>query len=326
MLTRSLLLAAVLLVGCSDTAVETAPSTHAAALKQIALTYDDAPLGDGPRFTGPERTDAFIAELAAAKSGPVAIFVTTQGLDRDDGIPRIEAYAAAGHLIANHSDRHAGASRMPAADFIADMDYAEQRLAQFDNRRPWFRFPFLDEGGMGEENKSGEKRDAYRAALAERGLISGYVTVDTYDWHLQRLWSQAVLDDRDVDMDALSALYVDMVVDAAEHYDALGQRVLGRRPVQVLLLHENDLAASFTADMIDGLRDAGWTIVDPDLAFADPIADQAPKTLFSGMGRISALAADQGLDDWETLNHWSVSEGEISKRAYARGVFARPQD
>ena len=206
------------------------------------------------------------------------------------------------------------------------MDYAEQRLAQFDNRRPWFRFPFLDEGGIGEENKSGEKRDAYRAALAERGLISGYVTVDTYDWHLQRLWSQAVLDDRDVDMDALSALYVDKVLDAAEHYDVLGQRVLGRRPVQVLLLHENDLAASFTADMIDGLRNAGWTIVDPDLAFEDPIADQAPKTLFSGMGRVSALAADQGLDDWETLNHWSVSEGEINKRAYARGVFARPED
>ena len=323
-MSRSILVVAAILVGCVDPLVEDADPIEAPSLKQIALTYDDAPLGDGPRFTGQERTEAFLAELEAANSGPVAIFVTTQGLDRLNGADRIASYAAAGHLIANHSDRHAGASRTPTEDYIADIDRAEEKLTQFDNRRPWFRFPFLDEGGMGEANKTGEKRDAYRAALAERGLISGYVTIDTYDWHLDRLWSQAVAEDRAVDMAALSELYVDMVRDAAEHYDALGQRVLGRRPVQVLLLHENDLAASFTTEMIAGLRADGWEIVDPDLAFSDPIAEQQPETLFSGMGRISALAADQGLRDWETLNHWSVSETAITERAFESGAFERP--
>jgi len=324
MLTRAIILAALTLAGCADTQTDENAPVPSPPRKQIALTYDDAPLGDGPRFSGSERTAALIAQLDAAQSGPVAIFVTTQGLDREGGAARIEAYAAAGHFIANHSDRHAGASRTPTADYIADIDTAEAKLAQFDNRRPWFRFPFLDEGGMGEENRTGEKRDAYRAALAERDLISGYVTIDTYDWHLDRLWSQAVADGRDVDMEVLSTLYVDMVIDAAAHYDALGQRVLGRRPVQVLLLHENDLAASFTTDMADGLRAAGWEIVDPNLAFADPIFDQLPETLFSGMGRISALAADQGLNDWGTLNHWSVSETEITNRAYEYGAFERP--
>lgn len=326
MLTRSFIFAALLLAGCADRQTDADPTASSLAPKQIALTYDDAPLGDGPRFTGPARTEAFIAQLDAAQAGPVAIFVTTQGLDREGGVARIEAYAAAGHYIANHSHRHAGASRTPTGDYITDIEMAEQKLAQFANRRPWFRFPFLDEGGMGEENRTGGKRDAYRAALVERDLISGYVTVDTYDWHLDRLWSQAVKDGRQVDMEALSTLYVDMVIDAAAHYDALGQRVLGRRPVQVLLLHENDLAASFTTDMVDGLRAERWTIVDPDLAFDDPIADQLPETLFSGMGRISALAADQGLNDWGTLNHWSVSETEITNRAYERGAFERPQD
>lgn len=325
MITRTFVLATLLLTGCAGPQSETAATVEAQGPKQIALTYDDAPLGDGPRFTGQERTEVFIEELKAAQSGPIAIFVTTQGLDRDDGVARIEAYAAAGHYIANHSDRHASGSRTPTAEYIADIDRAEERLAPFDNRRPWFRFPFLDEGGMGEDNKTGEKRDAYRAALTERGLISGYVTVDTYDWHLDRLWRQAVKDGRDVDMAALSALYVDMVIDAAGHYDALGQRVLERRPVQVLLLHENDLAASFTTEMIEALRANGWEIVDPDLAFADPIADLAPETLFSGMGRISALAADQGLNDWETLNHWSVSELEITKRAYESGAIEQPE-
>ena len=288
MLKSSLLISALVLLGaCAAPQAEIMPSS-----KKIALTYDDAPLGDGPRFTGAERTEALIKQLDGAESGPVAVFVTTKGFDLERGSERISAYAAAGHYIANHSDQHMWGSRTPTDEYIADIDRAEAKLAQFDNRRPLFRFPFLDEGGQGEANKTGEKRDAYRAALAARGLISGYVTVDTYDWHLDRLWSQAVKDGRAVDTDALSEVYVDMVLDAAAHYDALGQRVLGRQPVQVLLLHENDLAASFTADMIAALRADGWDIVDPDVAFADPLVDTLPENFFLFFGRISSFSVD----------------------------------
>lgn len=296
------------------------------APKQIALTYDDAPLGDGPRYTGAERTEALIAQLKEAQSGPVAIFVTTQGFDQADGRARIKAYDVAGHYIANHSDAHKPASRTRPEVYIADIDRAEEKLVGFENRRPWFRFPFLDEGGQDEINKTGEKRDLYRAALVQRGLISGYVTVDTYDWHLDRIWLEAVYNGHAIDMEALSRLYVDMVVNAANHYDQLSLRVLGRRPVQVLLLHENDLAASFTTDMIAALRADGWEIVDPDLAFADPIVDQLPETLFSGGGRISALAMDAGWTDWETLSHWGVSQSEINRRAFSTGAFRRTAD
>lgn len=316
------LIAAIALMAIgSCSAAQDAPSP---GLKQIALTYDDAPLGDGPRYIGAERTDALIRQLDEAESGPVAIFVTTKGFELQQGSERIAAYADAGHYIANHSDQHMWGSRTPTGDYIADIDRAETKLAMFDNRRPWFRFPFLDEGGQGDANKSGEKRDAYRTALAERGLISGYVTVDTYDWHLDSLWSQAVRDGRSIDMDALSKVYVDMVVDAANHYDQLSQRVLDRRPIQVLLLHENDLAATFTVDMIEALRADGWKIADPDLAFADPIVNQMPATLHSGGGRISALAMDSGLRDWATLSHWGVNQTEITRRAFETGAIEAP--
>ncbi len=317
-------LACVLLFGCVSADPESV--SRPADAKLIALTYDDAPLGTGPLFSGRERTDAIIQQLDKAESGPVAFFITTRGFRDEGGKTRVADYAAAGHLIANHSDQHDWASRTPTADYIADIDRAETHLEGFDNRRPWFRFPFLDEGGMGEANASGEKRDALRAALAERGLISGYVTVDTYDWHLDRLWSRAVRDGQSVDMEALSRVYVDMVLDAANHYDALGQRVLERRPVQVLLLHENDLAASFTTAMVDALRADGWEIVHPDTAFADPIADQLPETKFSGGGRISALAADKGWRDRGTLDHWSVSEAAIGARVRFEGVFKAPSE
>lgn len=307
-----------MLVACQP---NTAPKTAEPALKRIALTYDDAPRGDGPRYTGVERTAAMLEQFETAETGPVAIFVTTRGMDLPQGEARIASYAAAGHRIANHSDQHAWASRTLTDEYIADIDRAEAKLSGYDNRRPWFRFPFLDEGGQGEANQDGIKRDALRRALAERDLISGYVTIDTYDWHLDRLWTRAVQAGHEVDMQKLSEIYVAMVVDAATHYDALSQRVLDRRPAQVLLLHENDLAASFTVDLVDALRADGWTIIDPDEAFADPIVDQLPKTRYSGGGRISALAFDAGLTTRGDLDHWSVNETAIDDRVEAGRVF-----
>ncbi|MEO1322407.1 MAG: polysaccharide deacetylase family protein [Pseudomonadota bacterium] len=317
---RALVLTVTLcsLVACQPEAMEDFTDVGS---KRIALSYDDAPLGDGPRYTGAERTKAMLDQFETAQTGPVAIFVTTRGMELPDGEPRIASYAAAGHRIANHSDQHAWASRTPTDAYIADIDRAEAKLASFENRRPWFRFPFLDEGGQGEENQDGTRRDALRAALAERDLISGYVTIDTYDWHLDRLWSRAVRADHEVDMQKLSEVYVSMVVDAAAHYDALSLRVLDRRPAQVLLLHENDLAASFTVDLVDALRADGWTIIDPDEAFADPIVDQLPETRFSGMGRISALAFDAGLTTRGDLDHWAVSEKAIDDKVAAYQVF-----
>jgi len=289
--------------------------------KRIVLSFDDAPRGDGPRFTGEARTKALIVQLTEAETGPVAMFVTTQGFNALLGKQRILDYVNAGHIIANHSDKHMWASRTDIADYIADIDLASRKLEDVPNIRAWYRFPFLDEGGFGKHNRDGLRRDALRSALDERGLINAYVTIDTYDWHLEQMWSNAVEDERTIDMSQLSKLYVAMVLDAVNHYDALAIEVLGRRPAQVLLLHENDLAASFTVDMVHALRDEGWTIIHPDEAYSDPIAKQIPETLFSGMGRVAALAADKGLRGADVFDHWSASENGIAEKADQFGVF-----
>lgn len=225
-------------------------------------------------------------------------------------------------MLANHSHTHMWASRTETPDYIADIDAAEARLDGLPNRRDWFRFPFLDEGGRGDDDIAAlDKRDALRDALAERGLKSGYVTVDTYDWHLDRLWQHALRDAKTVDRDALGRVYADLVVDAANHYDRMARDVLDRRPAQVLLLHENDLAAAFTVEMVAALRADGWILIDPDTAFADPIASHLPETRFSGMGRIAAIARDQGRSGADYFDHWSVSEAGIESRLAADGVF-----
>ena len=319
--------AALLLAGCAgqtapDELLSEGAGSDPLGPKRIALTYDDAPMGDGPVLTGRERTDRILAALDSAGVPPVAIFATTRGMDEPGGRARMEAYAEAGHLIANHSHTHPHASRMEVEAYLADLDAAEERLRGLPNRRAWFRFPFLDEGGYGEDREAARaRRDALRAGLAERGLMSGYVTVDTYDWHLVSLWRDAVGAGRAVDLEALETVYADMVVDAAEHYDGLAIETLGRRPAQVLLLHENDLAAEFTEAMVEALQAEGWEIVSPDVAFADPIADVLPDTLFAGMGRVAAIAHDGGARGAEVFDHWSASREGIEARTEAAGAF-----
>jgi peptidoglycan-N-acetylglucosamine deacetylase len=304
----------LLIFTCTGADAGEAPGIDPAPPKRIALSFDDAPRGDGPAFTGDGRAAALIEALAKAKTGPVVFFVTTKGFERPGGRERIERYAQAGHLIANHTHSHRWLIRTDTDEYIADIGEAERRLEGLPNRRPWFRFPFLDEG------VPLEKRDAVRAALTQRGLMNGYVTVDNYDWYIEQKWLEAAKAGRPVNRDALRKAYVRMLTGAVAFYDALAVEALGRSPAHVLLLHENDLAALFIGDLAADLRADGWTIVSPDAAYADPAAAIVPQTLMTRQGHVAALAVEAGRDP-RTLTHLAIEEQQIDALLEELGVF-----
>ena len=282
--------------------------------KRIALSFDDAPKGAGPRFSGDERAVVLIDALESVAAGPVVFFIKTSNFERPGGRERVARYADAGHLIANHTHSHNWLKRTDANQYIEDIDQAEDLLQGFPNRRAWFRFPFLDEG------TPREKRDAVRAALIERGLMNGYVTVDNYDWYLDSKWKMAVDEGRKVNIDALRGVYVDMLMGAVTYFDDLAIESLDRSPAHVILLHENDVAAMFIGDLITALRADGWSIVSPDEAYADPVAKVVPKTLMTRQGHVGALAVDAGVDPG-TLTHLAIEEDQIDALLAERGVF-----
>ena len=260
----------------------------AAAQKLIALSFDDAPRGRGAFFTPDERTQRIITELEKAKSPQAVFFVVPGAIGKGDGVggaERIVAYVAAGHVIANHSNTHPRLSTTDTAAYLADIDAAEAWLQGRPGYRPWFRFPFLDEGG-----KDKAKRDALRTGLATRGLRNGYVTAESSDWHLEALTREAAKAGKPIDRKALGDLYVTWHVEAADFADAMMQRVTGRQPVQMLLLHETDLAALYIGDLVRALRGGGWTVVSADAAYADPIGKEMPDTPAANGTLTEALA------------------------------------
>ena len=261
--------------------------------KRIALSFDDVPRQRGAFFTPDERTERLIRGLRQARVRQALFFVTPGNLASPDGAGgerRIEAYVRAGHVLGNHSFAHRPLSGITAAEYIADIDQAQRWLQGRNGVRPWFRFPFLNEGRADKT-----KRDAVRTALAQRGLRNGYVTADGADWNIEALTTAAVRHGKQVDMAALRDLYVETMVGAAEYNEALSRRLLGQSPVQMLLLHETDLAALFTPDLATALRKAGWRIVSADEAYRDPIGRLQPDVPSAQGTLTEALAWERGV-------------------------------
>jgi len=294
-------------------------ATPAAAQKRIALTFDDAPRARGPFLTPDERTERLIAGLRKAKVRQAAFFVVPGNLAAPDGAGgerRIAAYVAAGHVIANHSYSHPALKSMTADAYLADIDRASGWLMGRRGLRPWFRFPFLDEGGSDKA-----KRDAVRAGLAARKLSNGYVTVDGSDWNIENLAAEARKAGKPVDMTALRDLYVETHVESAEFADALARKTLGRQPVQVMLLHETDLAAYWISDLVAALRGKGWEIVTVDIAYRDPIAKAQPDTPSAQGNRLEAMAWEKGVPAprWYERNTLSIADPLFRARVLHEG-------
>jgi peptidoglycan/xylan/chitin deacetylase (PgdA/CDA1 family) len=288
----------------------------AAADKRIAITFDDVPRGRGAFFTPDERTIRLIAGLHKAGVKQAAFYLVPGQIGHDDGIggeARIEAYVAAGHVIADHSFTHPHLSELSVADYMANVDKAEAWLKGREGRRPWFRYPFLDEGG---DDKA--KVAAVRAALKARGLHNGYATVDGSDWNIEAQTADAVRAGKKIDMDALRTLYVETMVGAADFADQLALKTWHRQPAQVIVLHETDIAALYIADLVAALRQDGWKIVTADEAYADPISKLTPNVPSANGNLVELAAWEKGIPKPRWYERDDI---DFANRLYAERVL-----
>jgi peptidoglycan/xylan/chitin deacetylase (PgdA/CDA1 family) len=276
----------------------------AASDKRIAFSFDDAPRGKGAFLEPDERPRLLIEALETAGIEQAVFFINPGRITAyDNDAADIVAYA-------NHTAHHMKLSAVSAGKFLADIDAAEVWLKDKPNYRPWFRFPFLDEG-----QKDGAKRDAVRAGLKKRGLMNAYVTVDASDWYMEEQAIAAAASGKVMDWNALRDLYVESYIQSADFSDDLARRTLGRAPVQMILLHETDLAAMFVDDLAAALEADGWTIVTADEAYRDPIVNMEPDVDFADGTRTQMLAAERHIGKrWYRRNDQKVAKKLFAER------------
>lgn len=252
--------------------------------QNICLSFDDAPTGDGLRYSGMERAETLINKFKKTGISPV-IFCVPNKLD-SARLWRLKAYSEAGIKLGNHTCTHGLIEEMGAKGFLRDIFKADSILSQFKSYRKIFRYPYLNEG------KTAQTRDSIRNVLIENGFEFGYVTVDTYDWYINSLYQNALKEGKTIDYNVLRDLYIEHIWAGISFYDDIAKKVLGRSPNHVVLLHENDLAALFVDELIDFLKRKGCNFISPDEAYSDKIAYQGMSTLNNNQGKIGAIAKD----------------------------------
>lgn len=263
------------------TLVLTPPSW--AFVGKIALTFDDAPTADSALLSGNARTHKIIAALKNNQVPDALFFVKADQLNAAT-LPRLKLYSDAGFHLANHSFSHQSANQIPCDEFLVDVYRAHLALKDLPNFLPYFRPPYLHYG------KNLEDQRKINLNLAQLGYSDGFVTIDNADWYINSLLLKAAAAGKKIDYKKASKIYVEVLWQGIEFFDAMAHKTLGKSPTHVLLLHENDTTALFLGDLIRHIRHKGGTIVTPQEAYADPALAQFPATVFHKQGRIAAMA------------------------------------
>jgi peptidoglycan/xylan/chitin deacetylase (PgdA/CDA1 family) len=271
--------------------------------KEIALTFDDAPVGSTVYFETHDRTNELIKKLKALNIPPVIIFANPcKREDANSIIEQLKAYIAAGHIVGNHTCSHPRLDNVGFEAYSEDALKADKILSPLYSGQKYFRHPFLNEGT--DESVRNQMRDW----LSRNNYRNGLVSVDNDDTIVTGRIIKAKQQGKRIDHKKVERLFLKHILSAAEFYEKLAVKNLGYSPKHVLLLHEIDGTVLYLDSLVRELRKSGWKIISAKEAYEDPLYLKTPKNTYSGNGIIAQMMYEKsgrkpiiGYYKWEEL-------------------------
>jgi peptidoglycan-N-acetylglucosamine deacetylase len=248
---------------------------------------DDFNVLDPVHLTGGERSDRILAALQRHGTQAMAL-VIGRNAETPAGRSILDRWAAAGHVIGNHTyshlDYHAAATT--ATTYVADFERGDVVLRERRGFEKFFRFPMLREGN------TAEKRDAMRRALAEGGYRNAYVTIDNSDFLIANELRDRLIADPRTDPRPYRDIYLRHMLAFARYYRDAARDVFGRDIAHTLLTHFNLLTALYLGELLDALRDDGWSIAPVSAVYQDDVFQRQPDVLPAGDSLVWACAQE----------------------------------
>jgi peptidoglycan/xylan/chitin deacetylase (PgdA/CDA1 family) len=271
---------------------------------RVAITIDDFNWPSHRGLTADERNQALLDALAGP-SIKAGLFVCGKNVEDANGKALLAAWDSSGHLIGNHTYLHNPLTGVSLDAFSADVLRCQSVIGQYHGFKRFFRFPMLKEGD------TIAKRDGMRAFLKEHGYRTGHVTIDTSDWYIDERLGKRLDSDPKADLEPYRKYYLDHIWDRAVYYDSLSRKVLGRSVNHTVLLHHSLLNGLFLKDLLAMFESKGWTLIDAEDAFTDPVFSSEPKILPAGESLIWALAKESG--KFNQLLRYPGEDGDYEK-------------
>jgi hypothetical protein len=233
--------------------------------REIVLAFDDT-LARSTSLDGTARTKMLINNMARAEVKQAAFLIRTKTLTANT-IERMMYYDETGQFIVNAGHNYSLLHRAKNYGYPIDIMKANAALAPYAHYRQHISYPYLHGGG------DVELVQQLQRYLSEHNYFPIYVTTQVHDEYMNHLYQLRIESGRTVDIRALEKAYVKMIMDKVMAYDAKAYLGLGTSPRQVLLLHENDLAAYCIIGLIDALNEKGFTLIAPEKIFNDPVVN-----------------------------------------------------
>ena len=235
----------------------------------IAITIDDYPMGNGLLYSLEERTNTMLATLDQHKCTAAFFCIGSECVKQPGALNILKRISDAGHPIANHSWSHTSLSKQTLDQFEQEVTKTQATLQPYPTVRQWYRYPYLDYGQRKELGGSLEKAHAAATMLQAWRYTEGFVTINTFDWHINSRLVRALKDGKMVDYSALGSVYRSLLTEWASHYIELYHQRFGNNIDHTLLLHANDLNAFYLDSILDLIKKQGWQIITPNVAFSN---------------------------------------------------------
>ncbi len=256
--------------------------------KEIALTFDDAPVGSSLHFESRARSEELIRKLKALNVPAVMVFANpckqknTQAL-----INQLLLYKENGHIIGNHTCNHPRLDTVGYDAFSDDASKADKILSPLYSDQKYFRFPYLNEA------TDEATRNRMRVWLEKNSYRNAPVSIDNDDTMVSDRINKAKQLGKKIDYEQVRKLFLKHILSAVEFYDDMAVKQLGYSPKHVLLLHEIDGTVLFIDSLVMELRQQGWTIIAADTAFTDKLYTMKPQNTYAGNGLIAQMAFEK---------------------------------
>jgi hypothetical protein len=270
--------------------------------QEVAFAFDKT-LEPSAGLDGTARSKMLIRNLQKVAVTQVMFLIRTKDINAKT-IERVEFYDDEEQLIVNAGARHSLYSRHNLLKYQADILKADALLEQHFNYKKHIYFPYLFSGG------DSQALAELRTFLADEGYRKTYVSYEANDDYMDFLYRAQVANNRVVDIGSIEKAYVKMLMDDILAYDAKAYLLLGYHPKQVILLHENDLAAYCIIGLVDALNAKGFKVISPEKIFSDPVANPFFVDGYSAVGYMRSVT---GFSDSRRDNLKILTEAEKQK-------------
>ena len=276
--------------------------------KEIALAFD-ATLAKSSSLDGMARSQMLVRNMIKVNVNQAMFLIHTKDITAKTQA-RVLLYDDAGQLIVNKGHKHWFLSRPDNYKYQVDILRANAELEPYLHYHKHIYFPFLYEGNdLAQLNQ-------LKKFLSDYDYQPTYATYIAQDDYLNQLYQSRIADGKIVEINRLEKAYVKLIMDDLIRYDNQAHLMLGYSPRQVLLLHENDLAAYFIVALVDALNEHGWNVIDAEKIFSDPVANPYLVNGYSGVGYMQSIT---GLPDAQQDHAYIITPKERERvHAYLR--------